>query len=143
MADKFRGHHIVCTSLYEGKGYSGAFCENMTAVVERLRKIRTRTFSGGGTGYDLCELSEPDGDERVRPQPQPCREQRPPGHRILRTRGEQGLYIPRDVQTRTRGDEHGISLWRTVENATGASRDSASTKICSHSSTAVSRKNRR
>ena len=38
MADKFRGHHIVCTSLYEGKGYSGAFCENMTAVVERLRK---------------------------------------------------------------------------------------------------------
>lgn len=44
MADKFRGHHIVCTSLYEGKGYSGAFCENMTAVVERLRKIRTRNF---------------------------------------------------------------------------------------------------
>ena len=40
MADKFRGHHIVCTSLYEGKGYSGAFCENMTAVVERLRKRR-------------------------------------------------------------------------------------------------------
>ena len=44
MADKFRGHHIVCTSLYEGKGYSGAFCENMTAVVERLRKDRTRNF---------------------------------------------------------------------------------------------------
>lgn len=37
MENKFRAHHIICTSLYEGKGYSGAFCENMTAVVERLR----------------------------------------------------------------------------------------------------------
>ena len=35
---EFRAHHIVCTSLYEGKGYSGAFCENMTAIVTRLRE---------------------------------------------------------------------------------------------------------
>lgn len=35
---KFRAHHILCTSLYEGKGYSGAFCENMTAVVTELRE---------------------------------------------------------------------------------------------------------
>lgn len=35
--NKFRAHHIICTSLYEGKGYSGAFCENMTSIVERLR----------------------------------------------------------------------------------------------------------
>lgn len=34
----FRAHHILCTSLYEGKGYSGAFCENMTEVVTRLRE---------------------------------------------------------------------------------------------------------
>lgn len=38
MIHKFRGHHIICTSLYEGKGYSNAFCDNMTAIVTRLRK---------------------------------------------------------------------------------------------------------
>ncbi len=35
--DIFRVHHILCASNYEGKGYSGAFCENMTAIVDRLR----------------------------------------------------------------------------------------------------------
>lgn len=33
----FRIHHILCTPLYEGKGYNGAFCENMTEIVEKLR----------------------------------------------------------------------------------------------------------
>lgn len=37
MENKFRAHHIICTSLYEGKGYNNAFCENMTSVVNRLR----------------------------------------------------------------------------------------------------------
>lgn len=37
MAEKFRAHHILCTALYEGKGYSNAFCANMTALTERLR----------------------------------------------------------------------------------------------------------
>ncbi len=32
-----RVHHILCTSNYEGKGYSDAFCDNMSAVVDRLR----------------------------------------------------------------------------------------------------------
>lgn len=35
--NEFRVHHILCTPLYEGKGYSGAFCENMTQIVEKLR----------------------------------------------------------------------------------------------------------
>lgn len=34
----FRVHHILCTNLYRGLGYDGAFCENMTAVVSRLRR---------------------------------------------------------------------------------------------------------
>lgn len=38
MIAEFRVHHILCTALYVGEGYSGAFCENMTAVVRRLRK---------------------------------------------------------------------------------------------------------
>ena len=57
MADKFRGHHIVCTSLYEGKGYSGAFCENMTAVVERLRKDPDEELLLVAEPDMICELS--------------------------------------------------------------------------------------
>lgn len=36
MHKKFRIHHILCTSLYEGKGYSSTFCENMSSIVEYL-----------------------------------------------------------------------------------------------------------
>lgn len=35
---KFRVHHILCTVLYRGSGYSGVFCENMTRKVEQLQK---------------------------------------------------------------------------------------------------------
>ena len=58
MADKFRGHHIVCTSLYEGKGYSGAFCENMTAVVERLRKDPDEELFPSQEGRNLLILQQ-------------------------------------------------------------------------------------
>lgn len=37
MSKKLRVHHIFCTSLYEGKGYSNSFCDNMAAVVSWLR----------------------------------------------------------------------------------------------------------
>ncbi|MBE5889394.1 MAG: DUF1284 domain-containing protein [Lachnospiraceae bacterium] len=33
---KFRVHHILCTSLYQGYGYSGPFCENMTKIINYL-----------------------------------------------------------------------------------------------------------
>ena len=35
--NKFRVHHIMCTNLYRGYGYSGAFCENMSAKVQWLK----------------------------------------------------------------------------------------------------------
>ncbi len=35
---RFRVHHIICTSLYKGLGYSGSFCENMTKKVTWLRE---------------------------------------------------------------------------------------------------------
>lgn len=38
MSGKLRVHHILCTSLYEGKGYSSTFCDNMSSVVDELRK---------------------------------------------------------------------------------------------------------
>lgn len=33
---KLRGHHALCTMLFEGKGYENSFTENMTKVVDRL-----------------------------------------------------------------------------------------------------------
>ncbi len=33
----FRVHHILCTNLYQGYGYSGDFCENMTEKVNWLK----------------------------------------------------------------------------------------------------------
>lgn len=43
--EKFRAHHILCTLLYEGKGYSGAFCENMNAVTGRLEENQNERFT--------------------------------------------------------------------------------------------------
>ena len=34
---KFRVHHILCTVLYRGEGYSGTFCDNMTQKVWELK----------------------------------------------------------------------------------------------------------
>ena len=34
---KFRVHHILCTVLYRGEGYSGTFCDNMTEKVRELK----------------------------------------------------------------------------------------------------------
>lgn len=35
---KLRYHHLFCTSLYQGKGYSDEFNLHMAKVVEQLRK---------------------------------------------------------------------------------------------------------
>ena len=33
---RLRVHHLLCSALYAGKGYSEEFCENMQKVVRRL-----------------------------------------------------------------------------------------------------------
>lgn len=33
-----RPHHALCTTFFEGKGYSGDFTENMERVIERLEQ---------------------------------------------------------------------------------------------------------
>lgn len=33
-----RAHHLLCSVLFEGKGYSRTFTENMTAIVEKLKE---------------------------------------------------------------------------------------------------------
>lgn len=35
---KLRPHHLLCTQGYSGKGYSKEFVENMTEIVENLKK---------------------------------------------------------------------------------------------------------
>jgi len=37
MTIQLRGHHLLCLLGYRGKGYSAAFCANMTRVYETLR----------------------------------------------------------------------------------------------------------
>ncbi|MDY4769265.1 MAG: DUF1284 domain-containing protein [Lachnospiraceae bacterium] len=38
MSKLLRAHHVLCTTLFEGKGYSGGFCAGMENVVRQLRK---------------------------------------------------------------------------------------------------------
>ena len=38
MTCKIRPHHGMCFSFFQGKGYSGAFTENMAAMKERLEE---------------------------------------------------------------------------------------------------------
>lgn len=38
MPMRFRVHHILCTCLFKGYGYSGEFCENMTQKVTYLKE---------------------------------------------------------------------------------------------------------
>lgn len=38
MEETIRVHHILCTTLFEGKGYSEGFCLGMEKIVSRLRK---------------------------------------------------------------------------------------------------------
>lgn len=47
----FRVHHILCTQLYRGLGYSGSFCENMTEKVLFLRN---------NSDYKLTLVTHPD-----------------------------------------------------------------------------------
>ena len=35
---RLRVHHLLCIPLFRGAGYSGAFCENMTARIQELRE---------------------------------------------------------------------------------------------------------
>ena len=57
---KFRVHHILCTVLYRGEGYSGTFCDNMTQKVRELKADPEEPLMLDRPGYDLCALSEPD-----------------------------------------------------------------------------------
>lgn len=36
-----RAHHLLCSVLYQGKGYSDEFTKNMTMIVDRLRDSDT------------------------------------------------------------------------------------------------------
>ncbi|MGN0313231.1 MAG: DUF1284 domain-containing protein [Fusicatenibacter sp.] len=52
MARQLRGHHLLCTSLFRGKGYSDGFCAGMEQIVSALH---------GDIDQMVCLIAEPDG----------------------------------------------------------------------------------
>ena len=53
---RLRVHHLLCSALYAGKGYSEEFCENMQKVVRRLWGEPGRK----GIEEELKLIAEPD-----------------------------------------------------------------------------------
>ena len=51
---RLRVHHLLCSALYVGKGYSEAFCENMQKVAEWLWK------DDEGEKREVRLITEPD-----------------------------------------------------------------------------------
>ena len=51
---KLRVHHILCTNLYRGLGYDGAFCQNMTEKVTYLREHRNEELMLVAEPDDIC-----------------------------------------------------------------------------------------
>ena len=80
---KLRVHHLLCSVLYEGAGYSEAFVENMNRIVSALKDPQTRiclvtsadsicagcpnAMTDGGCALDDTEKKESVGglDERI------------------------------------------------------------------------------
>ena len=42
-----RGHHLFCMALFSGHGYSEAFSQNMSAVIESLQKSESLRLNAG------------------------------------------------------------------------------------------------
>lgn len=51
---KLRPHHLLCTQGYEGKGYSDAFVENMTAITDLLRSGERARIDLVFSTDDIC-----------------------------------------------------------------------------------------
>lgn len=49
---KLRPHHLLCASLYVGKGYTNDFCDNFSQVLKRLNKGEAFVLVEGFD--DLC-----------------------------------------------------------------------------------------
>jgi hypothetical protein len=48
---RLRGHHLVCLQFYRGEGYSDAYVENLTRIVERAATERVVIVDGAD---DVC-----------------------------------------------------------------------------------------
>lgn len=51
LAERLRAHHLLCTALYQGKGYSGDFESNMDRIASRVCREEDLV---------LCLLDSPD-----------------------------------------------------------------------------------
>lgn len=54
---RLRVHHLLCSALYVGKGYSEAFCKNMNDIVRRLWSENLRA--------DISHDGQKEDDEKV------------------------------------------------------------------------------
>lgn len=59
---KLRVHHLLCSVLYEGSGYSEAFVENMNNVVSALKDRETRVCLVTGADSVCAECPNAMGD---------------------------------------------------------------------------------
>ena len=62
MAIRLRGHHLLCLPGYQGKGYSDAFCRNMSEIYEQLRHDPDMLIEIVEGVDDICAAFPDDGD---------------------------------------------------------------------------------
>ncbi len=71
---KLRGHHLFCTALFSGHGYSESFTQKMTQLIKALKAGETLTVFAGAdevcsacpnrTAENGCALSTEDVEKR-------------------------------------------------------------------------------
>ena len=59
---KIRPHHGLCGEFFQGKGYSGEFVENMSAVLDLLNKNDPYVILTVGTDRICCRCPHNTGD---------------------------------------------------------------------------------
>ncbi|MDO5389656.1 MAG: DUF1284 domain-containing protein [Eubacteriales bacterium] len=55
MGRSLRAHHVLCTTLFEGKGYSTGFCAGMEKMVRQLREHPDTPLLAVGVPDEICQ----------------------------------------------------------------------------------------
>ena len=58
---RLRGHHFICLQFYRGEGYSAAFVDNLTRVVERIAEQPALLVEGADDVCAACPGLAADG----------------------------------------------------------------------------------
>lgn len=52
---KLRPHHLLCIHSFQGKGYNGAFVDNMAAIVDKIKNNPEIIIEVCETTDDICQ----------------------------------------------------------------------------------------